>query len=437
MLNKLIPYLVVTLLIIIPLYPKFPLLGVTGTFVSVRLEDFVVAFVVLTWVVSRFIKRSKLTLLPTSRSIILYLGLGLASLFSAVVLTKTVSPSLGLLHWLRRIEYMSLFFVAFDCLPDNTQVSKNQLLKFIVPTFLLVSFLVGVYGLGQQYLKWPIISTTNSEFSKGLALSLGPGARINATFAGSYDLAAFSLFPLLLIIGLLMLPVRHRFALILMGAVIYWSMLMSASRVPFLAFYVTTAGFLWVMHKRKWLVALGLVAVISLLVSPQLLGRYSQVLKYNPFTPFVSRAHAQTPPVDLQLPDALKAPAVPEDRSLNIRLNAGWPKAIRSFEKNPLFGTGYSSVGLAVDNDFLRLLAETGLIGTVGFLLIFLRIFQTGYHYLLHPELSLAGIFVTATTFGLVGIILNAMFIDIFEASKVAIVTWTLLGLSERMKLIT
>ena len=50
---------------------------------------------------------------------------------------------------------------------------------------------VNGYALGQQYLDWPVISTTNSEFSKGLILRLTPGARVNSTFAGHYDLAVF------------------------------------------------------------------------------------------------------------------------------------------------------------------------------------------------------------------------------------------------------
>ena len=60
-----------------------------------------------------------------------------------------------------------------------------------------------------------------------------------------------------------------------------------------------------------------------------------------------------------------------EDRSVSIRLNVEWPRAIRAFSKNPLLGTGYSSITLATDNDFLRLLGEVGLVGALAFFLIF------------------------------------------------------------------
>src|SRR3990167_10675400 len=93
-----------------------------------------------------------------------------------------------------------------------------------------------------------------------------------------------------------------------------------------------------------------ILAFFRVLVSPKLAGRYRQLL-------FPS-AHAQVP-VDEQTADALVP--VAEDRSFNIRLKAEWPRAIRAFLKNPVLGTGYSSVGLAVDNDYLRSLAESGI----------------------------------------------------------------------------
>ena len=121
------------------------------------------------------------------------------------------------------------------------------------------------------------------------------------------------------------------------------------------------------------------------------------------------------------------APQVAEDRSLNIRLKSEWPKALRALVKNPVLGTGFSSVGLAVDNDYLRSLAETGILGTLALGLVFLRIFkQLGS--------GRQEVFSLAIICGLIGLLINAIFIDVFEASKVAIITWTLLGLAVKSK---
>ncbi len=420
-------YLLALILFFVALYPKFPLLGVSGTFVAVRLEDFVVAAAIIFWVLTAALRQKYLPagrqVLPIHRAILLYLLTGFVSVFSAIFVTKTAGLSLGFLHALRRVEYMAMFAVGFQTLQNRDH------LHFFIRSFLLISLLVSVFGLGQQFLNWPIITTTNSEFSKGLALTLGEGARINSTFAGHYDLAAFSIFPLLLVIALLTLPqIRHKWLLIGIGSLAYWTMLLSASRVTFAAFYITSALFLLLIRKKLWLIPLILLCIFSILASPQLLGRYRDLL--------INHVQAAEPAADEELPDALKPPDVPEDRSLNIRLKAEWPRALRAFYQNPLLGTGYSSVGLAVDNDYLRILAETGLLGLAAFALILLRIFKTSLPYFRAPT-SPTDAFILAVTLGLVSLLLNAVFIDVFEASKIAIIAWALLGAAEKAKMLT
>ena len=61
------------------------------------------------------------------------------------------------------------------------------------------------------------------------------------------------------------------------------------------------------------------------------------------------------------------------ERSGGIRFDYEWPRALNHFKKSPLLGTGFSSLGLATDNDYLRALGETGLLGLLSFLLIFLE----------------------------------------------------------------
>src|SRR3989344_1385026 len=218
-------YLISLVLILVPLYPKFPLLGVSGTFVAVRLEDFVIATVVGIWLTTRLRNLPQLLKLPIHRAILLYLGVGAAALFTGIFLSRTTTINQGLLHWVRRIEYLSLFFIGFDFLKAKAQAA------FLTRVFILVSLAVALYGLGQQFFGLPVISTTNTEFAKGLALTLGAGARINSTFAGHYDLAAYSVFPLLLILGLLMTESKFKPILALIGFLVYWTMLLSASRV--------------------------------------------------------------------------------------------------------------------------------------------------------------------------------------------------------------
>lgn len=425
MLKKYWSYLIILVLIFVPLYPKFPLFSVGGSFVSVRLEDFVIAAVVGIWFLINL--KSKFADLknPISVAILLYLAVGVISWFSGGFLTKTIDIKQGLLHLLRRVEYMSMFVVGFGLLRDKLN------LRFVINTLLLVSLLVSLYGLGQQYLNFPVISTNNSEFSKGLVLTLGPGARLNSTFAGHYDLAAFSILPILLVIGLLAIPGRHKWFLAVIGSLAYWVMLLSASRVTFAAVVITALLFTLVLRKYLWVAVLTVVAIVSIFASPQLAGRYKELITSR-FLTFVPVAYAA---VDEEVPDALKPSENPtEDRSLSIRLNAEWPRAIRAFTINPLLGTGFSSVGLAVDNDFLRILAETGLLGMAAFVLILWHIGKTSWPYMLHKPESAEQIFILAVSFFLLGILMTAVFIDVFEASKIATITWLVLGVGEYVK---
>ncbi len=419
-------YLVAVVLIFIPLYPKFPLAEVAGTFVAIRVEDLVLAVIYglfAFWALKNKIWQ-KVT--KTQRAIVLYWIVGFVAVFSGIFLTKSATLSLGVLHAARRVEYMAMFFVAYWCLSNVKQ------LKFLITTLLIVSGIVSVYGLGQQFFNFPVISTNNSEFSKGLALTLGPGARINSTFAGHYDLAAFSVFPIILILGLMMIPGQKKLLLAVLGGLAYWAMLLSASRVTFVALLVSASLFVLLMRRPKWIVTIAIAGVIGLMVSPQLMGRYRELIINGLKLGMVQAVQA----AEDDVPDALKPSAVAEDRSLSIRLNASWPRAYRAIQKNPLLGTGYSSIGLASDNDYLRSLAEVGLLGTAAFGLIFIRWYIPFLKIAWRPAQNHRDVFILSVGCGLLALLMNAVFIDVFEASKIAIITWTLLGLSQKAQTI-
>jgi len=409
--------IIFTLLILFVLiYPKFPLTAISGSFVAIRLEDILILLTLL-FLNIKLIKNN-----PLHRSIYLYLFIAGCAAFSGIFLTKTANLSQGLLHFFRRVEYLSLFFVGFQIFDPKKHLS------FLINLLLFASLIVSAYGIGQQYLRFPIISTTNSEFSKGLALSLGAGARINSTFAGHYDLAAFMLFPLLLIISLLAGKARPKWLLASLWILCYWVMLLSASRITFASLFIAITVLLLILKKNNWLIPMVIISIFGFMASPQLRGRYLDLI-----TNYIS-VHAEevVRPV-FETAEALQAPIIPEDRSLNIRLKAEWPKALRAFYKNPIFGSGFSSIGLASDNEYLRLLAESGSLGFVSFLLIFFRYFIIIKNKISQNKNILENNFLIAVACAVFGLLLNAVFIDVFTASKIALTTWLLIGVSAKI----
>src|SRR5690554_6368203 len=100
---------VFVVLIFIPLYMKLPLLGVSGTFVSVRLEDILIGLVIGVWSLNVIITNEWRSLLSDKlhQAIVIFFFVGLISLFSATFLTNTIDLKLGLLHFLRRIQLVT------------------------------------------------------------------------------------------------------------------------------------------------------------------------------------------------------------------------------------------------------------------------------------------------------------------------------------------
>jgi O-antigen ligase len=115
--------------------------------------------------------------------------------------------------------------------------------------------------------------------------------------------------------------------------------------------------------------------------------------------------------------------------SSGIRFNVEWPRSLRAFAKNPLLGTGYSSVTLATDNDYLRLLAETGLLGFAAFFLIFLEIGRRVILFVKRAKPDFHKALVLGISGGVLGFFANAIFIDVFESSKIAFMFWLWSGI--------
>lgn len=117
------------------------------------------------------------------------------------------------------------------------------------------------------------------------------------------------------------------------------------------------------------------------------------------------------------------------DISFTTRFQAEWPNAWKAFLRNPLLGSGFSSITLATDNDYFRALGETGLLGLLAFIGIFL-IFGIGFSELAaNNESQMSKGLLYGLTGGVIGLTLNATLIDVFESSKVAETLWLLLGI--------
>lgn len=488
-LNKwLVPGMLIFFLAFIPLYPKLPILDIVGTWVYIRLEDFLVFLAaIILGILVLFKKQSVKT--PLTIPILTFWGVGLLSVILAILFIfpqlPNVFPHIAILHYLRRIEYMVLFFLAFAA------VSKNRkLLPILVSVIAITGVLIVIYGLGQKYYGLPAFSTMNEEFAKGVPLRLPPTARIMSTFAGHYDLAAYLVLTIPLFGSLIFGTKRLMFKVLLLVITIasFILLLLTASRVSFGVYLVTISVMLW-WQKKRWLIVPVIIA--SIIMVNFVSGASERFLKTLRFNDVVVDLSTGKPIGTLEKVEGGKAvlepisepdvenlpkgsgfinvpsqgvtqPTAPIDEvefinkkqlvagegevatisgsyliqkafvldiSITTRFQGQWPKAIAAFKRNILTGSGYSSLNLAADGNYHRMLGETGILGTVSFLGILLYAFVWFWRKkdILEP---LERSFVTGLFAGIVGLSANAILIDVFEASKVAFPLWMMLGVA-------
>lgn len=500
--NYLLKFGVAALLIFTALYPKLPSVHITHTWVYIRLEDFFIAGVVLWWCIQLLRKKVFLPR-PEGYAVILYWVAGLISLiFSLLFIAPHLVnffPKLAVLEYGRRIEYMILFFVAF-----STVKSKKDIRDYLFTLFLTVSLIV-LYGFGQRfYLNlwhifpkffeknpfcFPAFLTGNEEFAKGTAFCLSEANRITSTFGGHYDLAAYLVFVIPLLIAVF-LVIKKRYLKVLTGCIVLSAVELlnfTSSRTSFAAYLVGITCMLVFWKKKRWIIpVLAASILVSALFSNSTLQRFAKTIQ--PVKVVTINRNANNLPTNLQniinktkeneenqspntpppgtittamLPTAtgsgnlttvvtdaelrklqeqdiaistvsgsfLIQKAYALDISFTTRFQAEWPRDWAAFLKSKIFGTGYSSLTLASDNDYLRALGETGLAGSLTFFFIFV-IFGI---YMKENLGFIKDDMVRATVFGLaggvIGLLCNAVLIDVFEASKVAEPLWLLLGI--------
>ncbi|MCL5432837.1 MAG: O-antigen ligase family protein [Patescibacteria group bacterium] len=488
------------LLAFIPLYPKLPLLDVKHTWVYIRVEDFLVLIAVFAWFIQLIRKKAGIKT-PLTIPIVIFWLVGLISTVYAIYFIfpslLNVFPSVAWLHYLRRIEYISLFFVAYFSIRDK---------KFIYPIItVLVATLCTVvfYGIGQRFFGFPAFLTMNEEFAKGIPLRLSEYSRVPSTFAGHYDLAAY-LVLMIPLIGSLFFGFKNIFAKLLMLVTAFLGLillLMTESRVSFAVYLITVIILLVIQKKKKFILPVIIVSLLLLnffqgiserfastitqvdLVVDARTGKPVGIATQSVDKTGVKKTSKKTDkkaqPVVIEeiqstgenLPQGtgyISFPSEPTEKtitqvfykrlkvgggeesdeitsvegnfvvkkalaydvSFTTRFQGEWPRAIDALNRNIFTGSGYSSISLATDNNYLRILGEIGVLGLVSFLSIF---FVMGIYIkkvIDDVDSKVVKSFVLGFVAGIFGLGLNAVLIDVFEASKVAFVLWLLVGIT-------
>ena len=478
--NNLIKILLSIFIFLVPLWPKLPIRMIDYTYIAIRLEDIYLVIMSIAFIIQIIRKKLKLNKTFLWLFVLYWLAVFASALWAIFIGKTVVLYHLALLHSLRRVEYMIVFFIA------SSIISNKKDFFLFLNLFIASVFIVSLYGLGQKYLGFPAVQTMNPEYAKGYILYLTPEARISATFAGHYDLASYLIFSIPIVLSFYFF-FKKNYLYLLTFVLSLVVLIDTSSRISFGAYVVSTIVFLFFIRKYLFTVFVIILTIGLMFISKDLGKRFFRTFQIKrilvnektgsvyvnqnittkelPAGSFYVKLKDQTTEATVAAnTETFKKQIVQEqvmkvtstgkklsnnefdkliaslsanlkgvntivsDISFATRIQVEWPRAIEAFGKNPVLGTGPSSITEATDNDFLRWLGEMGLLGTTLFMIILFSIIKNvlSKTSALVKENKLLSL---GFVFGLIALLINATYIDVFEASKVAYTFWTVAGL--------
>jgi hypothetical protein len=463
---------------LIPLLPKLPIRLIDYTYIGLRYEDLYIALFFCVFLFQLMRKKIQLQTKFLPHFLIFWVIVFISNFVATYYLKTTRIDQLGLLHSMRRFEYMIIFFIA-----TATVKTKEDFFHYLRLVFITLA-LVSIYGLGQKILGWPAVQTMNPEYAKGYLLTLDANARISSTFAGHYDFAAYLVFLIPLTLGFFIST--NQKAYFLCFVIVLINLTLTASRVSYIAYIISNLTFLIVVKKPKLLFTVALLTICFTYLSGNLTKRLNRTFQEKKV--FVNKITGQTNVAQKITVDDLPAgninsknivkkstaatmtqqdiiilkeqiqetlrkegkkfaskqeeldyidqmvknynvvSTVLPDISVATRLQVEWPRAIKAFLKYPLLGIGPSNLTEATDNDYLRLLGEFGILGFLSFFYLIFAIGQYIFSAAVKMKKKYQFLFY-GCLFGIGALLINASYIDVFEASKVAYTFWMIMGI--------
>lgn len=488
--NNLVKILLIIFIFLIPLYPKLPFKMVNFTYIAIRLEDFFIAFLTLVFFIQLLRKKIFLNWYYFVFFSFFWFSVFLSVIWN-IYISKTIEVThLGFLHALRRVEYMIVFFIALSQLKSeknffyfikivffvnflvniygigqkflglpavqtmNPEYAKGYLL-FLTPEARISSTFAGHYDLASYLIFLMPIILGFYFFEKKLRyFFLFTLSLITLIFTASrisYLAYLASIFPLLIF-----LKKPKEFIIILFLTVVFTlssNNLTSRLKRTFQVkqiFINEKTGQIIVPQKittKELPAGTFYIDISKETISTKIIEKIAEtkqpistieekLLKEKILEDIRKEAKIKGNFLTKEQEDLILATisaklkpisTVVSDISFATRLQVEWPRAISAFFKNPLLGTGPSSITEATDNDYLRSLGEVGILGTssLGIILalIIKKILQTVKNLKKIKPVNLGYIF------GLFALLINASYIDVFEASKMAYTFWLVSGL--------
>jgi len=399
------------LILIIVLLPKINILEIPGTYIGVRAEDFALLLIAFFGALYALLKGKLLVVPKIAIPMAIFLAAAFISLIAGIYNGTIVDASLGILFFLRKIEYFVPFFLAY-------WMFKKKNVSYIGRMLLLTLFLTAMIGVLQKL-------QLMGGFYLG-ALVPVVSDRIFSTFSGPYEYSLYLALAFSYFVVEYFREEKNKLPLLVLLGAIFYFILLTAARITVVAVVISST--LTAVLDKKIKALLPLLAVMLLIA-----------LIFMPFTAksrFQALFEGGTLPALSQIESG--AAVHSEEYGGGIDVSAvsryiKWLNIFQGFSLHPLLGSGPSAFGEAVDGNYVRVLGEGGIFGVLAFAWLMYNLFLMSYKYYRQAKDKLTGKYSLFMLTVLSALLVSALFVDTFEASKIAMLFWLLTGVQCRI----
>lgn len=361
-----------------------------GAGVVLRLDDVIMAAVVLGWILRSAYQGRHAGIIKTSitPAIWVYMGVSIVATLLGILIGSIQFPLSALFHNLKYFEYFLLFFMIL------AHVRKKETVSRMLWAMFLVFFLVSVYGYYQ----------------------IAHGIRVTAPFdAEPNTLGGYTVLLMCMAGGIALCDPRARVRVTLVFLILLAipPLLFSLSRASYLAFIVGLLAFLIISQHRILISSLAMVIVSAMMLGLPILPESVQERVARTFER-ETEIHVQIAGVDF-------------DASSSARI-VSYRYALKRWILRPVLGYGVTGAHF-IDGQYIRLLVETGILGLAAFMAIFWKLLlavKTVYRSAQDPMLKGAAMGLFAGIFALLA---HAISANTFIIIRINEPFWLLAGL--------
>jgi hypothetical protein len=401
-----VPRLWAFLLLFVALMPKVALAVVPGNTTPIRIDDLVVGAVVLTWL----FRRRHVPPSPATFFLLVYwYAAAIATLIGMAALTTT--PLTGVLHGGRLVEYGLLYFFFYS------SIDPDDLGKFVevVRTSLLLLCAIWV---AQHWTHAPLGGPDS------------PWATLYPTFSATYDFGGYLMLSTIVLYALWTTGADRGVWTTIALAAGAFVIINSDSRSSLLGLALVVA--IDILLRARWWASLlmAVAAAVALAVAPY-------VIKSRKMLTLVSGVVALVTTLNV---DVIRQ-AFATDLSLILRLR-NWRLAIEHWLARPFFGDGlggYLSYSRQydqpspVDGWYVRVLADTGVVGLTAFVLLMAALAWTLAAAVRSEADPLRRAMVYGAALAVVAASISAMLVDTFVSYKIMGMFWMMVAVGTRV----